>query len=221
MTSPQIYSLAIRLTGIFCGQLSSFYSMMRFFNLLSINEKNVALMRHVFVFPVAVVCNVVWICIFAGKKIAHFCGLFLVSFAQNSLGCVRAIQAFAASDVIRVLSGNKQVFLFLTQRKGQLALALLIWCQGESRSHECAPGIRSTGCHSSPVVKQAVALLSGLKRKGQLALALLIWCPEEDSNIHTLRHTDLNRARLPIPPSGQAMILAEGAHFNCMRRNCQ
>ena len=28
------------------------------------------------------------------------------------------------------------------------------------------------------------------------------WCPEEDSNLHTLRHTDLNRARLPIPPSG-------------------
>ena len=29
-----------------------------------------------------------------------------------------------------------------------------------------------------------------------------VWCPEEDSNLHTLRHTDLNRARLPIPPSG-------------------
>ena|GEM_PF-2095981 len=28
------------------------------------------------------------------------------------------------------------------------------------------------------------------------------WCPEEDSNLHTLRHTDLNRARLPIPPPG-------------------
>jgi ribonuclease R len=30
----------------------------------------------------------------------------------------------------------------------------------------------------------------------------LYWCPEEDSNLHTFRHTDLNRARLPIPPSG-------------------
>ena len=38
------------------------------------------------------------------------------------------------------------------------------------------------------------------------------WCPEEDSNLHTLRHTDLNRARLPIPPSGPR--LAEGAQFN-------
>jgi hypothetical protein len=28
------------------------------------------------------------------------------------------------------------------------------------------------------------------------------WCPEEDSNLHTFRHTDLNRARLPIPPPG-------------------
>ena len=34
------------------------------------------------------------------------------------------------------------------------------------------------------------------------------WCPEEDSNLHTLRHTDLNRARLPIPPSG---------HIDCLR----
>src|SRR3569832_2280251 len=31
------------------------------------------------------------------------------------------------------------------------------------------------------------------------------WCPGEDSNFHDLRHTDLNRARLPIPPPGQPM----------------
>ena len=103
--------------------------------------------------------------------------------------------------------------LSVLKRKGQLALALLIWCPEEARSRLRDPGIRNTGCPSSPVVKQAVALLSVLKRKGQLALALLIWCPEEDSNLHTLRHTDLNRARLPIPPSGQAMFLAEAAHF--------
>ena len=28
------------------------------------------------------------------------------------------------------------------------------------------------------------------------------WCPEEDSNLHTRRHMDLNHARLPIPPPG-------------------
>ena len=52
------------------------------------------------------------------------------------------------------------------------------------------------------------------KKNSQLSLTISsFWCPEEDSNLHTLRHTDLNRARLPIPPSGQAMFLAEGAHF--------
>jgi hypothetical protein len=51
------------------------------------------------------------------------------------------------------------------------------------------------------------------KGNGPLARAMsLFWCPEEDSNLHTLRHTDLNRARLPIPPSG---LFAEGAQFNC------
>ena len=69
------------------------------------------------------------------------------------------------------------------------------------------------------------------------------WCPEEDSNLHALRHTDLNRARLPIPPSGQRgsyrwaglgcqrktagsskhpALLAFGdcaKHFNCFFRN--
>ncbi len=29
------------------------------------------------------------------------------------------------------------------------------------------------------------------------------WCPGKDSNLHASRHTDLNRARLPIPPPGQ------------------
>src|SRR5262245_62273652 len=28
------------------------------------------------------------------------------------------------------------------------------------------------------------------------------WCPGKDSNLHASRHTDLNRARLPIPPPG-------------------
>src|SRR5690606_35019276 len=28
------------------------------------------------------------------------------------------------------------------------------------------------------------------------------WCPGKESNLHTLRYTDLNRARLPIPPPG-------------------
>lgn len=35
---------------------------------------------------------------------------------------------------------------------------------------------------------------------------IIQWCPEEDSNLHALRHTDLNRARLPIPPSGHGLV---------------
>ena len=30
----------------------------------------------------------------------------------------------------------------------------------------------------------------------------ILWCPRRDSNPHTLRHMDLNHARLPIPPRG-------------------
>ena len=28
-------------------------------------------------------------------------------------------------------------------------------------------------------------------------------CPEQDSNLHVVKHTHLKRARLPIPPPGQ------------------
>lgn len=41
-----------------------------------------------------------------------------------------------------------------------------------------------------------------------------IWCPGEDSNLHVVKHTDLNRARLPIPPPGQTdgrRYVGEGA----------
>src|SRR5690606_17273043 len=46
--------------------------------------------------------------------------------------------------------------------------------------------------------------LLGQKKNGCLATAIFYigWCPGEDSNLHTLRHMDLNHARLPIPPPG-------------------
>ncbi len=34
------------------------------------------------------------------------------------------------------------------------------------------------------------------------AFLIQAWCPRRDSNPHTLRHMDLNHARLPIPPRG-------------------
>ena len=43
--------------------------------------------------------------------------------------------------------------------------------------------------------------LKGFALSTPLAVGIR-WCPEEDSNLHASRHTDLNRARLPIPPSG-------------------
>ena len=46
-------------------------------------------------------------------------------------------------------------------------------------------------------------------------LWVILWCPEEESNLHALRHTDLNRARLPIPPPGPSylvrLIVSNGA----------
>ena len=38
-----------------------------------------------------------------------------------------------------------------------------------------------------------------------------VWCPGEDSNLHASRHTDLNRARLPIPPPGLVRPSTYGA----------
>ena len=100
------------------------------------------------------------------------------------------------------------------------------WRPEEARSRRRDPGIRSSEFLSSALsifgAKRVVVSLSGHEKIAHLReLFCCFWCPEEDSNLHTLRHTDLNRARLPIPPSGQAMILAEGAHFNSMRRICQ
>ena len=44
------------------------------------------------------------------------------------------------------------------------------------------------------------------------------WCPREDSNLHGLLHTDLNRARLPVPPLGlylfQKNILRNNSSVN-------
>ena len=55
---------------------------------------------------------------------------------------------------------------------------------------------------------QSIALLVGFilirRKKSPLKRTLFSnrWCPRRDSNPHTLRHMDLNHARLPIPPRG-------------------
>ena len=37
-------------------------------------------------------------------------------------------------------------------------------------------------------------------------------CPEQDSNLHTSRHTHLKRARLPIPPPGHKTVETNFQH---------
>jgi hypothetical protein len=44
------------------------------------------------------------------------------------------------------------------------------------------------------------------------------WCPRRDSNPHTLRHMDLNHARLPIPPRGHTTTLRQDRLW-CPRRD--
>src|SRR5208283_4641463 len=39
------------------------------------------------------------------------------------------------------------------------------------------------------------------------------WCPEEDSNLHGFHHWYLKPARLPIPPSGHAVLIGAGLRF--------
>ena len=79
----------------------------------------------------------------------------------------------------------------------------------KTRSRKRDPGFACKQIPSSPHGKPERASLSGqmqnrMKKKACKAdlFYCFFWCPEEDSNLHTLRHTDLNRARLPIPPSG-------------------
>ena len=38
-------------------------------------------------------------------------------------------------------------------------------------------------------------------------------CPEQDSNLHAVKHTHLKRARLPIPPPGPIHLLLERRAF--------
>ena len=127
----------------------------------------------------------------------------------------RALLTLSVKNAATSLSGHEKI-AHLRE------LFCCFWCPEESRSRRRDPGIRSTEFPSSPVAKHAGVSLSGHKKIAHFReLFCFFWCPEEDSNLHTLRHTDLNRARLPIPPSGQAMNLAEGKHFNSMRKICQ
>ncbi len=69
---------------------------------------------------------------------------------------------------------------------------------GESRENR-------HGCRKQSQPRKATAASPPLKRRtpgSNASRRSRRWCPGEDSNFHALRHTDLNRARLPIPPPG-------------------
>ncbi len=63
-------------------------------------------------------------------------------------------------------------------------------------------------------VRSIILFVRKTKKHAGACYFVFNWCPEEDSNLHTLRHTDLNRARLPIPPPGHLLqYCVRGAHF--------
>ena len=55
------------------------------------------------------------------------------------------------------------------------------------------------------------------RHKKKKTLAFFLSCPEQDLNLHTLRHTHLKRTRLPIPPSG--LFFGYASLFESGRKN--
>ena len=80
-----------------------------------------------------------------------------------------------------------------------------------SRSPPATPVCPAGQTFRVPPAQRAGAGLVGAKmKKGRLvsqSTFLNFWCPRRDSNPHTLRHMDLNHARLPIPPRGPCTLL--------------
>jgi uncharacterized paraquat-inducible protein A len=81
------------------------------------------------------------------------------------------------------------------------------WCPRSELGHVSRPRC-GFACHSFrvPPAKRCFACGLDLNRRKKSPLSRTLfshsWCPRRDSNPHTLRHMDLNHARLPIPPRG-------------------
>jgi hypothetical protein len=63
------------------------------------------------------------------------------------------------------------------------------------------------GCRADHSIRRACVARGQMKNAASSCESLrrscgILWCPRRDSNPHTLRHMDLNHARLPIPPRG-------------------
>ena len=126
---------------------------------------------------------------------------------RNRGGNISASPAIVTSIVLCALKQGRQAY--------GLFVSLCVRYVGggtQTRSiHRVATGVSRSESYGaaaeyyrSVIVRQIVRMvfLKAKKKIERFAFYLIVWCPEEDSNLHTLRHTDLNRARLPIPPSG-------------------
>src|SRR5690606_28661207 len=86
-----------------------------------------------------------------------------------------------------------------------MCISLLSRCP--ANGIQCYP-IRPMLPQKWPITTPLLGKKPELQQKTHLSLGLrwvccfYLWCPGEDSNLHTLRHMDLNHARLPIPPPG-------------------
>ena len=66
---------------------------------------------------------------------------------------------------------------------------------------------RNNRCGNSSVGRAQPCQGWGREFKSRLPLKVLnSQCPEQDSNLHVVKHTHLKRARLPIPPPGQLAL---------------
>ena len=72
-----------------------------------------------------------------------------------------------------------------------------------SRASWCFCEIIFSRCTARAGMKKAANSFQSLR-----LFCGILWCPRRDSNPHTLRHMDLNHARLPIPPRGHCYCFA-------------
>src|SRR5690606_31150594 len=100
-----------------------------------------------------------------------------------------------------------------------------IWCPVEDSVTQARPrpGLHARPFSSSRKVLKHLACWAEQSKKPAVFRQPAfrgIWCPGEDSNLHTLRHMDLNHARLPIPPPGHNVVCLclcqKPATFCCM-----
>lgn len=75
------------------------------------------------------------------------------------------------------------------------------WVTASWYENASPDGPPQRACCTVPLYRPHIRSVASLKSRASLNNQGN-WCPGKDSNLHASRHTDLNRARLPIPPPG-------------------